>query len=484
MGEYKIPLEIFNCEVHTPYVDEMFAEETKYIIQSVLDDYGIDAEICSVAFGSMVVTFNVIFGAKVSPRRVLAVIKEFGLRTGIDGIRCHTDSEGGLVCVEVPNKKRVFPELGEILQSSQMQAVKTGELRVALGKNTRNRSTAFDLSKMVHMLVSGESGSGKSVFLNSIITSLVYQCSPKNLRLLFIAPKTVELSLYNGLPHALTEKPITGLREGIEALGWAIEEMNRRYCLFDDKIREGIYISNIDEYNKLVENDDEKLAKIVVVIDELAHLILANKPETESKIQTLTQKARGAGIHLIVSTQHPTPDVLTGVVKSNFPTRVSFKVASEIHSRVILDFPEAQLLLGKGDYLYSRPGVYVPERMQAAYVSSETVLRLVEYVKTNYALEKDETIVQFIQGGAAKKRENINGVEPLYVDALKQVIQVGTTSITMIQRAFAVGYNKAGQIVEWMENNGYISEFDGSKSRKVFITMEEFEEMFGQKHAG
>ena len=480
MKEYKIPLEIFNCEVHAPYADETFAEETKYIIQSVFDDYGIDAEICSVAFGPTLVTFNVILDAKVSPKRVFVLNKEFGLRTGIDGIHLHIDYEGGFVCVEVPNKKRTFPELGEILQSSRMQDIKTGELRIALGKDTRNRSTTFDLSKMIHMLVGGNTGSGKSIFLHSIITSLVYRCSPKDLRFLLIDPKAVEFSVYNGLPHILTEEPITGLHEGIEALGWAIAEMNRRYYLLEKMSREGTYVVNVDQYNQYVENESERLPKIVVIIDELADLMLVNKREVESRVQTLTQRSRAAGIYLIVSTQRPSPDVLTGTVKANFPPRVAFSVASEIDSRVILDCTGAQNLLGRGDYLYSRPGIGCVERMQAPYVSSEAILKLVDYVKTNYAIQKDETIAQFIQGGSAKERENINGVEPLYFDALKAVIQAGTTSITMIQRAFSIGYNKAGQIVQWMEENGYISEFDGAKSRKVFITMEEFEEKFGE----
>jgi len=209
--------------------------------------------------------------------------------------------------------------------------------------------------------------------------------------------------------------------------------------------------------------------------------MLVNKREVESRIQKLTQKSRAAGIYLIVSTQRPSPDVLTGTVKANFPTRVAFSVASEIDSRVILDCTGAQNLLGRGDYLYYRPGFGCVERMQAPYISATNILGLVDYIKENYPIEKDENAVQFIKMSGPKKEEKVNGVDPIYINALKMVIQAGSTSISMIQRKCAVGYNKAGQIVQWMEENGYISEFDGAKSRKVFITMEEFEEKFGEK---
>ena len=481
MGAYKVPLDFFNCTVHTPYNDEEFTERTRKIIKGVFIEHQIEAEMSSVAFGPSVVTFNVVLDRRVSPKRVLVLNNEFELHLGINGIRCYLNYEDGVVCIEVPNKKRNTVELGSLLQTEEMQTAKANELRIALGKDTRNRTITCDLSKMIHTLVAGSSGSGKSVFLNSIIASLIYKHSPKDLQLILIDPKMIEFTLYNGLPHLITGEPVTDLREGIEALGWAIAEMNRRYYLLEKMSREGTYVVNIDQYNQRVVDVNERLPKIVIIIDELADLMLVNKREVESRIQTLTQKSRAAGIYLIVSTQRPSPDVLTGTVKANFPTRVAFSVASEIDSRVILDCTGAQNLLGRGDYLYSRPGFGCVERMQASYISAVNILSLVDYIKENYPIEKDENVVQFIKMGGPKKEEKVNGVDPIYINALKMVIQAGSTSISMIQRKCAVGYNKAGQIVQWMEENGYISEFDGAKSRKVFITMEEFEAKFGEK---
>lgn len=481
MKEYKVPLDIFNCEEHTPYCDEEFVERTRKTIKEVLTEHQIEAEISSVAFGPSVATFNVVLYRRVSPKRVLLLNNDFELRLGINGIRCYLNFEDGVVGIEVPTEKRSTVELGSLLQSQEMQSAKSNELRIVLGKDTRNRTITCDLTKTSHTLVAGSSGAGKSVFLNSIIASLLYKHSPKDLQLILIDPKMVEFTLYNGLPHLITGEPVTDLREGIGALGWAVAEMNRRYYLLEKMSREGTYVVNVDQYNQRVNDESERLPKIVIIIDELADLMLVNKREVESRIQTLTQKSRAAGIYLIVSTQRSSPEVLTGAVKVDFPTRVAFSVASEIDSRVILDCTGAQNLLGRGDYLYSRPGFGCVERMQAPYISAANIASLVKYIKENYPVEKDENIARFIKMGDAKKEEeSINGVDPLYVHVLKIVIQANSASISMIQRKCGIGYNKAGRIIQWMEENGYISEFDGTKSRKVFMTMEEFEEKFGK----
>jgi S-DNA-T family DNA segregation ATPase FtsK/SpoIIIE len=337
---------------------------------------------------------------------------------------------------------------------------------------------------MIHMLVAGSSGSGKSVFLGSLIISMIYKYSPEELRLILIDPKKTEFVLYNNLPHLMINEIITDVNKAVQSLNWAIGEMNRRYGLFEQMSRSGKYVVNLDQYNEQLEKN-ERLPKIVIIIDELADLMLAAKKDIEDKIQNLTQKARAAGIHLIVATQRPSADVITGVIKSNLSTRIAFGVASDVDSRVILDQSGAQNLLGKGDFLYSMPGTRIPIRVQSAFISPSDSQRVVNFIKANNEAYYDEEVTAYInnarggssgEGGSRFDREN---VEPVYIEALRYVIQNGSASISMIQRKCSAGYNKAGKIIEWMEEMEYISPFDGAKARKVLITKEEFEKKYG-----
>ena len=481
MENYELPLELFNCKECVPYRDEAFTERTKKIIQDFLSEYKIQTEFDSAFFSPSIVTFNFVLDKAVSPKRVLALSDDLGLKLGVNGIRCYPNYEDGVISIEVPNVKRSVVELGALLQDKEMQTAKPTELKIALGKDMRNRTVIGDLSKMIHTLVAGASGSGKSVFLHSVIASLIYKHSPQDLHFILIDPKKVEFSFYDGLPHLITGKPITDTCKSIEALDWTIAEMNRRYRLLEKMSGEGTYVVNVDQYNKNVKSENERLPKIVIIIDELADLVLASKKEVESRLQTITQKARAAGIYLIVATQRPSPDVVTGVLKANLHSRIAFHVSEEIASRVILDCVGAEKLRGVGDYLYSRPGMGSIERMQAPYIFTQDILNLVDYVKKNYPADNYENAAPFIQIDGARQEESVNGVDPLYVNALKMVIQSGTASISLIQRKCSIGYNKAGQIIEWMEENGYISVFDGAKARKIFITMDEFEEKYGEK---
>ena len=356
----------------------------------------------------------------------------------------------------------------------------------AMGKDVANRKVYGDISKMIHMLVAGSSGSGKSVFLGALIISLIYKYSPEELRLILIDPKKTEFVLYNDLPHLMVNEIITDAHKAIQSLNWAIMEMNRRYGLFEQMSRAGAYVVNLDQYNAQVAQN-ERLPKIVIVIDELADLMLAAKKEMEDRIQNLTQKARAAGIHLIVATQRPSTDVITGVIKSNLATRIAFYVATDVDSRVILDQSGAQKLLGKGDLLYSMPGVAAPIRVQSAFISPEESQRIVNFIKNNNTAYYDEEATAFInsRGGYAGGDEPSGGnardgdLDPVYIEALRHVIACGSASISMIQRKCAAGYSRAGKIVEWMEEMGYISSFDGSKARKVLISKEEFESKYG-----
>ena len=359
----------------------------------------------------------------------------------------------------------------------------SSSLMFTMGKNVANAKIYGDISKMIHMLVAGSSGSGKSVFLGSLIISLIYKYSPEELRLILIDPKKTEFVLYNDLPHLMINEIITDVNKTIQTLNWAIGEMNRRYDLFEQMSRAGQYVVNLDEYNSKLEKN-QRLPKIVIIIDELADLMLAAKKEMEDRIQNLTQKARAAGIHLIVATQRPSTDVITGVIKSNLATRIAFYVASDVDSRVILDQSGAQKLLGKGDLLYTMPGINTPVRVQSAFISPEDSQKVVNYIKANNEAYYDEEATAFINNVRTGDDDGLGGgdqgdVDPMYIEALRHVIMSGSASISMIQRKCSAGYNRAGRIIEWMEEMGYISAFDGAKARKVLISKEDFESIYG-----
>jgi S-DNA-T family DNA segregation ATPase FtsK/SpoIIIE len=337
---------------------------------------------------------------------------------------------------------------------------------------------------MIHLLVAGSSGSGKSVFLGALIISLIYKYSPEELRLILIDPKKTEFVIYNHLPHLMIDEIINEPRKAVQSLNWAIGEMERRYTLFEQMSLSGTYVVNLDQYNAQIEKS-QRLPKIVIIIDELADLMLAAKKDVEDKIQSLTQKARAAGIHLVVATQRPSTDVITGVIKSNLNTRIAFTVATDVDSRVILDQTGAQKLLGKGDFLYTMQGITTPVRVQSAFISAEDSQRVVNFIKSNNESYYDENATSYINNThTSMDGGSISGgsteIEPVFIDALRFVIRSESASISLIQRKCGIGYNKAGKIVEWMEEMGYITSFDGAKARKVLITKEEFESKYGE----
>ena len=362
---------------------------------------------------------------------------------------------------------------------------KPTSLVFAMGKDIANRKVYGDVCKMTHLLVAGSSGSGKSVFLGCLIISLITKYSPDEMRLILIDPKKTEFVIYNNLPHLMVNEIITDTKKAVQSLSWAIGEMERRYTLLEKMSLSGTYVVNIDEYNANVGPGEEKLPKIVIIVDELADLMLNAKKDMEDKIQSLTQKARAAGIHLILATQRPSTDVITGVIKSNLPTRIAFTVATDVDSRVILDQTGAQKLLGKGDMIYTASGINTPVRVQSPYISSADSQKVVQFIKENNEAFFDESATSFInsaRGGGVGDGSDGNGldVEQVYLDALKLVIQTQTASISMVQRKCSVGFNKAGKIIEWMEQMEFISPYEGAKARTVYITQEKFVELFGQ----
>lgn len=481
----RVPLDDFDCRDIAPTSNQMEVEETKENIISTLEDFKVTgASIASVTFGPTVTRYNVTLPRSISPKKVVALDQSIAISLHSSGVNVYPNYEDGVVSIEVPNKERQFVQLGCMLSADTFVNAKPSSLMFAMGKDVANKKVYGDISKMIHLLVAGSSGSGKSVFLGSLIISLIYKYSPEELRLILIDPKKTEFVLYNNLPHLMIDEIITDVGKAVQSLNWAIGEMNRRYGLFEQMSKAGTYVVNLDQYNEQVEKKD-RLPKIVIIIDELADLMLAAKKEMEDRIQNLTQKARAAGIHLIVATQRPSTDVITGVIKSNLPTRVAFYVASDVDSRVILDQTGAQKLLGKGDFLYTMPGLAAPARVQSAFISPEESQRVVNFIKNNNEAYYDEEATAFINsrggngGGDASGGNGEREFDPMYIEALRHVILNGSASISMIQRKCSAGYNRAGKIVEWMEEMGYISPFDGAKARKVLITKEEFESKYG-----
>ncbi|MBQ8296019.1 MAG: hypothetical protein IJX87_06275 [Clostridia bacterium] len=480
----RMRLDDLDCRDIEPTANADEVERTKEDIIATLEDFKVTgATIASVTFGPTVTRYNVTLPRSISPKKVVALDQSVSISLHSSGVNIYPNYEDGVVSIEVPNKERQFVQLGCMLSGDSFVNAKRSSLMFAMGKDVANHKVYGDISKMIHLLVAGASGSGKSVFLGALIISLIYKYSPQELRLILIDPKKTEFVLYNDLPHLMINEIITDVNKAVQSLNWAIEEMNRRYGLFEQMSRSGKYVVNLDQYNEHMKQD-ERLPKIVIIIDELADLMLAAKKEMEDRIQNLTQKARAAGIHLIVATQRPSTDVITGVIKSNLPTRIAFGVATDVDSRVILDQTGAQKLLGKGDFLYTMQGINTPVRVQSAFISPEESQKVVNFIKANNEAYYDEEATAYINNskgssGDSSSRTDKNNVEPVYIDALRYVILSGSASISMIQRKCSAGYNKAGKIIEWMEDMGYISPFDGAKARKVLISKEEFEEKYG-----
>ncbi len=477
-------LDDFDCRDVEPVLNPEEVELTKQNILETLETFKVSgATIASTTFGPTVTRYNVTVPRNIPPQKVVALDRSIAIALCSSGVNIYPNYEDGVVSIEVPNKERQFVQLGSMLSGDTFVNAKSSSIMFAMGKDAGNRKVYGDISKMIHMLVAGSSGSGKSVFLGSLIISLIYKYSPEELRLILIDPKKTEFVLYNNLPHLMINEIITEAPKAVQSLNWAIGEMNRRYGLFEQMSRSGTYVVNLDQYNTHVEKA-ERLPKIVIIIDELADLMLAAKKDIEDKIQNLTQKARAAGIHLVVATQRPSTDVITGVIKSNLATRIAFAVATDVDSRVILDQTGAQKLLGKGDFLYTMQGINTPVRVQSAFISAEDSQRIVNYIKSHNEAYYDETATAYInnaRGGGASGESFGDGdeVEPVYIDALRFVIMSNSASISLIQRKCSIGYNKAGKIVEWMEEMGYISSFEGAKARKVLISKEEFESKYG-----
>lgn len=457
-------------------------ERNARIIETTLENFKVPAKVIGVVSGPAVTRYELEMPAGISVNKISQFSSDLKMALASRyEIRIEAPIPGkSAVGVEVPNKEIATVSLREILESKEFYGSK-GVLTFALGKDINGNCRVCNIEKMPHLLVAGSTGSGKSVCLNVLLVSLLYKCGPDDLRILLVDPKRVEFSMFNNLPHLLIPEVIYSSDKTINALSYLIKEMERRYGLFEET-----FVKKIDEYNQTQEvanGTREKLPYIIMIIDEMNDLMSSNKKEIEDRVLRIAQKARAAGIHLILATQRPSVDVITGTIKNNLPSRIAFAVQSSIDSRTILDRNGAEKLLGRGDMLYYPQELPEPSRIQCAYVSNEEVMAVVNFVKQNnecYFSDEADREINKVNESSSGVGYDPNEVDSLMSEAVKYVIEIGQASISKLQRRFGIGFSRAGKIIDQMERLRYISPADGSKPRTVYITMEEYIQIYGE----
>jgi len=448
-------------------------------LEGKLRDFGVEGEVVEIVPGPVITMYEFKPAPGVKISKVASLADDLALNLRASNIRIVAPIPGkSAIGIEIPNNKRRLVNLKEIL-SSQLFLDSSCRLTIALGMDIIGQPVITDLTKMPHLLVAGATGTGKSVSINAMINSVLFKASPEIVRFVMIDPKRIELAPYQDIPHLL-HPVVTKPKEAARALRWAVEEMERRYTLLSDK-----GVRNIEAYNRKVAKDkglsgpdiskriEEHLPYIVIIIDELADLMMVSGREVEESLTRLAQMARAAGIHLILATQRPSVDVLTGIIKANFPTRISFQVSSRVDSRTILDSMGAEHLLGEGDMLFLPPGVAKLTRIHGAYVSEDEVKRVTSFLKEQMKPEYDSSIAAEIS--TEEDVEEVEGdKDEKYQEAVELVLQTGQASISFVQRKLRVGYNRAARMIEAMEKQGIVGQSDGIRPREVLRRGERF----------
>lgn len=440
-------------------------------LEEILSNFGVDAKVTQVTKGPSVTRFELQPSPGVKVSKIVNLSDDIALGLAASGIRIEAPIPGkAAIGIEVPNSYQVSVFLREVLESNEF-INSSKKLAFALGKDISGKCVVGDLSKMPHTLIAGATGSGKSVCINSLIISLLYKYNPNEVKLLMVDPKVVELNVYNGIPHLLIPV-VTDPKKAAAALNWAVNEMTRRYKLFAD-----MGVRNMESYNELINKGiiEEKLPYIVIIVDELADLMMVCPNDVEDYIGRLAQMARAAGMHLVIATQRPSVDVITGVIKANIPSRISFAVSSQIDSRTILDSSGAEKLLGKGDMLYYPVGESKPLRVQGCFISEEEVEKVISFIKSSQGTSTyEEDIIEHINNEAqSSTSENGDDADELINDAINAVIEYEQASTSFLQRKLRIGFNRASRIMDQLEERGIISEKDGSRPRKILITRDE-----------
>jgi S-DNA-T family DNA segregation ATPase FtsK/SpoIIIE len=445
-------------------------------LEDTLRSFKIEAAVKNASCGPAVTRYEIKPEAGVKVSKIVGLADDISLRLASHGVRIEAPIPGkALVGIEVPNKEIVPVGLREVIESEEYSNF-TSKLSFGIGKDISGRCVVSDISKMPHVLIAGATGSGKSVCINSLIISILYKASPKEVKLIMVDPKVVELGIYNGIPHLLIPV-VTDPRKAAGALNWAVTEMTDRYKKFAEN-----GVRDIIGYNKLYskKDPDEILPQIVIIIDELADLMMVAPNEVEDAICRLAQMARAAGMHLVIATQRPSVDVITGVIKANIPSRISFAVASQIDSRTILDMGGAEKLLGKGDMLYYPVGEPKPIRIKGAFISDKEVENVVTFIKDQLEADYDEDVIEEINkeniSPDSKKKHDMDRDE-LLPQAIDLVLETKQASVSFIQRKFKVGYARAARIVDQMEERGIVGKPEGSKPRQIVMTKQQWDEI-------
>ena len=447
-------------------------------LQKTLYSFGVQAKVENVSVGPAITRYELKPAEGVRVSKIANLSDDIALNLAAETIRIEAPIPGKqAVGIEVPNTEKETVHFREVVESEDFQNSKS-KLSIALGKDVAGNMEIADIAKMPHALIAGATGSGKSVCINTIIASVIYKAKPSEVKFVMVDPKVVELSVYNGIPHLLIPV-VTDPKKAAGALAWAVQEMDNRYNLFAQK-----GVRDLKGYNVFAEKEGTgTLPQIVIIIDELADLMMVAAKEVEDSICRLAQKARAAGMHLIIATQRPSVDVITGIIKANIPSRIAFAVSSQVDSRTILDQVGAEKLLGKGDMLFYPSGAPKPVRVQGAFVSDEEVEKIVSFVKSNGEATYNEDILETIENGnktdkeISQEQDPDDDTDPFLMDAIDVVVETGQASTSFIQRRFKVGYARAGRIIDQMEERGVISGYQGSKPRQVLMTLEKLQEL-------
>ncbi|MDR0928447.1 MAG: DNA translocase FtsK [Oscillospiraceae bacterium] len=449
-------------------------------LEETLASFGVEAHVIKVVHGPAITRYEMQPGKGVQVGRIVRLVDDIALNMASMGIRIEAPIPGkAAIGIELANEKIQTVHLRDVLESDESLR-HPSRIAIALGKNIEGKRIIADIAPMPHLLIAGATGSGKSVCINTLIVSIIYRATPEEVRLILVDPKKVELSVYNGIPHLLVPV-VTDAKKAAGALNWAVMEMDERYRLFAEK-----RVRNIQGYNAHREPGTPLMPQIVVVIDELADLMLVAARDVEDSIQRLSQLARAAGIHLVIATQRPSVNVITGTIKANLPAQIAFAVSSQVDSRVILGGAGAEKLLGRGDMLYSPASGGKLLRVQGCFVSDDEVASVVEYVKERHETEYSQTVIDAMEAerdpeADAAMEEDLGEGDELYEQAVAMAVDSGQASISMLQRKLRIGYARAGRLIDQMAQKGVIGQAEGTKPREVLISREDMEILFGRR---
>lgn len=462
-------------KIKSPRMNKDITENVR-ILEETLESFGVKARVTEVSRGPAITRYELQPAPGVKVARIVSLADDIALSLAAPGVRIEAPIPGkAAVGIEVPNKEISMVHVRELLESPDFADSKS-KLTIVLGKDIAGNPIIADLARMPHMLIAGATGSGKSVCMNTIITSILFKARPDEVKLIMIDPKMVELNTYNGIPH-LISPVVTDPKKAASALRWAVKEMENRYELFARTGAKDIIRYNKALADKLIESDKGFLPSVVVIIDELADLMMVAPADVEDAICRLAQMARAAGIHLLVATQRPSVDVITGLIKANIPSRIAFAVSSSTDSRTILDMAGAEKLLGRGDMLFFPVGAPKPIRVQGAFLSDKEVEALVDFLKSQGQPEFTEGVIKDDPQSAVEPPDD----DELFPDAVRILIESGQASISMLQRRLRIGYARAARLIDMMEERGIVGGYEGSKPRAILMTLDQFQRMYEQQ---